>query len=95
MISELLLRMLSYNNNNQNSIALTGFLATFKITEAQVFAEGGYYPVTSDRSITITNKEYPNPYPKGSARQAKIRAPHFYKIEMECHVFVEVKSFFQ
>lgn len=90
--------MASNDPNESNHIfnidALAGLLVTLTLTQAQVYHEDRYIELLPGQKMNITNIEYPNGYPLGSARQTKIRAPHFCRIQLTCQVAVGVKSFF-
>lgn len=74
--------------------AFAGVLATFTLTQAQVYRQDRYIELMPGQKMNITNSEYPNGYPLGSARQTKIRAPHFCQIQLTCQVAVGVKSLY-
>lgn len=71
---------------------LVGFLATFTLTQAQVYDQDRYIELIPNQKVNITNIEYPNGYPLGSARQTKIRTAHFCQLQLTCQVAVGVKK---
>lgn len=67
---------------------------TLTLTQAQVYQSDRYIELRYGQKMNVTNIEYPNGYPLGSARQTKIRAPHSCQIQLTCQVAVGVKQKF-
>lgn len=88
---------MSSNENNHifhHIDTLAGVLVTFTLTQAQVYQLDRYIELRPGQKMNVTNIEYPNGYPLGSARQTKVRAPHSCQIQMTCQVAVGVKQKF-